>query len=93
MEGTYIENTIVNGKMSWKSTDNAIWYVPSYDSWTIGSLANIGATDDGRLIASADNTGSKNPECVPSDRWYYRNNGWESSDIDDIIVQCVESKY
>ena len=91
-EGTYEEYQNVNGKRSWKSTANAIWYVPKFKSWAIGSLDGIGG--DIRGIISSDETGDNNPYNVPYNEWWYYNKGWNKPDyIDDIIIQCVESKY
>ena len=36
MEGTYQLSTEVNGKESWTTSSNAIWYQPEYKDWLIG---------------------------------------------------------
>ena len=43
-QGTYEESVTVNGKTSWISTGNnmAIWYVPQFKEWAIGSALQIG---------------------------------------------------
>ena len=43
-QGTYEESVTVNGKTSWISTVNntAIWYVPQFKEWAIGSALEIG---------------------------------------------------
>ena len=91
-EGIYDEHIIVNGRKSWRSTENAIWYVPQYNSWAVGSLDAIGGTIRG--ITSTDGSGNNDPHNVPSNDWWYWNNGWNRANgIDDIIIQLVESKY
>ena len=43
---------------------------------------------------SVDYCGDNNPYNVPYNEWWYYNKGWNKpDDIDDIIIQCVESKY
>ena len=43
---------------------------------------------------SSDGTGRNNPYNVPYNEWWYYNKRWNKPDfIDDIIIQCVESKY
>ena len=42
MEGSYQLSTEVNGKESWTTSSNAIWYVPEYKKWGIGRLAKRG---------------------------------------------------
>ena len=77
--------------------ENAIWYVPKHNSWAVGSLGDIGGEVHG--IASTDGSGYSNnsynnPINVPSNEWWYANNGWKKpNNTDDIIVQCDESKY
>ena len=42
MEGIYQLSTEVNGKESWTTSSNAIWYAPDLKDWLIGSLAKRG---------------------------------------------------
>ena len=89
-EGNYVEHTIVNGKKSWKSMNNAIWYVPKHNRWALGSFDNIGKEASG--ILTSDGFGDYNPINVPW-WWYAKNDEWKPASADDIIFQCVESNY
>ena len=61
--GIYTEYQMVNGKMSWKSGDNAIWFIPKLNSWGIGSKRHIGSDVWG--IGSSDGTGYRCPYEIP----------------------------
>jgi len=72
--GIYEKHQYINGKTSWISKTNAIWYVPNYNSWAIGNLKDIGSTT--REIASRSNTANqKSPYDVSNDDWFYVANG------------------
>jgi len=87
--GIYEIHQDVNGKKSWISSSNAIWYVPTYNSWAIGNLASIGSNS--RVIASSSDTGDKSPYDVSNDDWYYDENGWNKAN-EDISIECVNDK-
>merc|ERR1711971_495314 len=42
-KGTYEISETINGKPSWISNDNAIWWIPELGNWGIGSLDAIGS--------------------------------------------------
>ena len=44
LEGIYHISSMVNGKASWTSTSQAIWYEQEIDNWKIGQLGNIGSS-------------------------------------------------
>ena len=45
--GNYRISDTVNGKPSWKSGENGIWYVgPGEDSWRIGYWCKLGGNDE-----------------------------------------------
>ena len=92
-EGIYEAHQTVNGKQSWKSTDNAIWFVKEYNSWGIGDLNGIGGEIRG--ITSTVETGGYSPYNVPSNEWQYWDYEWKKpTGSDDIIIRCVQkSKY
>ena len=38
----YVFTGSVNGKLCWKSSNHAIWYVPAYNEWAIGKKSRVG---------------------------------------------------
>ena len=42
-DGIYTKYKTVNGKTSWVSGENAIWYNPNLNSWGIGALDDLGS--------------------------------------------------
>ena len=42
LDGSYQLDQIVNGRSSWISFSSAIWFIPEYNEWAIGSLEKIG---------------------------------------------------
>ena len=50
--GLYKKGGIVNGKRSWTTDSQAIWFVPQYLDWAIGPLKDIGTNFRG--ITSID---------------------------------------
>ena len=91
-EGIYYNSSIVNGKPSWTSISQAIWYDQQYNDWNIGSLDDIGSSTSG--IYSDD--GNLCPFHLPSEMWKYSNNGWTSAGVGEINVACLNgnlSKY
>ena len=93
-QGTYEESATVNGKTSWISTDNnmAIWYVPQFKEWAIGSALEIGT--NWRGISSTGASEWDCPHLVPSSPemglfWgYFNDAGWVTANFGDISVQC-----
>ena len=76
---------MVNGKPSWTSISQAIWYDQDFENWKVGSLNNIGSSTAG--IKSGD--GSLCPFHLPSEMWKYNNNGWTSAGVGEINVACL----
>ena len=82
--GTYNLSSTINGKPSWTSESQAIWFIPQWNQWAIGPIDSLGTTTRG--IRSSQY--SKDPQNVVS--WDYSDmeSGWWSAD-DDIIVECI----
>ena len=88
-QGTYEESVTVNGKTSWISSVNntAIWYVPQFKMWAIGSALQIGT--NWRGISSDGSSEWDCPHLVPSFRWdYFNDAGWVAANVGHILVQC-----
>ena len=88
IQGTYEVFVTVNGKTSWTSTANnmAIWYVPQFKGWAIGTALDIGSNLQGIVDVSKSEWDC--PNLVPSSEWYYFNDAnWVKAN-GDIMVQC-----
>ena len=68
-EGTFERSITVNGKRSWKSKDNAIWFNPKSNNWKVGLLKDIG--NDIAGLSSSIGSGGNNPYDIPSFYWKY----------------------
>ena len=96
--GDYQISETVNGKPSWKSGENAIWYAPVDNNWLIGYLNKLGE-DDGEFYTSNDYGGLTDNRNI----WKYTagtspsTGKWiTQSDSKDVIISCSggkESKY
>ena len=85
--GDYQISETVNGKPSWKSGENAIWFLPAKNNWLIGFWNKLGE-DDGELYAS-------NEYGVLTDNrnvWKYSDNTWITPDSSDVIISCSTGK-
>ena len=101
-QGTFQSSSPVNGRPSWTSESQAIWYLPSYKEWAIGNLYNIGEairgiTSQGKEIKQTHGTTWGNSEAYdPQDvlSWQYWNGDEFVSpdEKNDIIVECIEGK-
>ena len=91
LQGVYQINEIVNGKLSWKSASNAIWFYPGNNTWCIGSLNFIGSGYCG--ITTWVDEGDKTPDQVPNEKWKYSYDGWKSVQSGDIIINSVQGKF
>ena len=89
--GDYKISEIVNGKPSWKSGENAIWYAPVDNNWLIGYLNKLGE-DDGEFFAPNNYGGLTDNRNV----WNYYNNTdstWITpSDSNDVIISSSGGK-
>ena len=83
-EGIYNISSMVNGKPSWTSMLNGIWYVSEHSLWMIGALDYIGQPTGGLYNLQAD----KCPFNVPSEMWIYYSNGWMYSGANETNVHC-----
>ena len=91
-KGIYHKSSLVNGKASWTSSTNAIWYYGGDSKiWAIGSLDEIGTTTSG--IHSFFDISFQCPFDLPSEGWKYSNNGWRHAQADEINVVCIGKVY
>ena len=90
-EGIYHNSSIVNGKASWTSTSQAIWYVQEFAKWAIGPIESIGTKNRG---ISSDRVTFQYPFDLPSEKWnYLYNNGWTSAEANEIKVDCLKGIF
>ena len=76
---------MVNGKVSWNSAANAIWY--SQGLWLIEHKDFVGTM----TAAIVSEFGNQCPFNLLSEMWYYAdyaNNAWEKSSPNKINVYC-----
>ena len=90
LQGIYGVYQTTNGKTSWKSTFQAIWYVPDWKDWAIGKLENIGNETCG--IWSNNDEDYKGPSDIPDNTWKYYNNGKQNNGDGNIMVQCINDQ-
>ena len=85
LQGIYQPSSTVNGRPSWTSVSSAIWYIPKFKEWAIGTLDNIGTPYKG--IKSEEVDELVDPQNVVS--WqYYTGSEWKN-DKNDIIVERI----
>ena len=88
-QDTYRLSEKINGKPSWKSGTQAIWYYPRYNQWIMGSISNIG-TNTGGIYSFVLNTEYVCPQQVPKDKWkYYDGSKWKEVNSNDFSFQCT----
>ena len=89
--GEYQISETVNGKPSWKSGENAIWYAPyGFRFWLIGYWKKLGE-NDGEFFALNEYGGLTDNRNV----WKWHGNGstWITpSDSNDVIVSSSGGK-
>ena len=89
--GTYQLSENINGKPSWKSGTQAIWYYSQQKYWMIGPVSEIG-TNTG-WIYSATDTEYDCPQQVPKDKWkYWDGSKWQKAGSNDVSFQCIGKK-
>ena len=88
-QGIYEFNGIVNGRISWKTSSQAIWYYPEFKDWAIGPLSDIGTSSRG--ITSVANLDTKIFN-VPNNEWYYWDSEWKVIKSGDITINCFKGK-
>ena len=89
-EGIYHKSSMVDGKTSWTSASQSIWYDQGWSNWRIGPLADIGTSTSG--IKSDDS--SECPFDLPSEKWYYAyDNAWTSAEANEIKVDCLKGNF
>ena len=83
--GTYIKSSMVNGKESWISSRNGIWFTPEY--WIISHLDYIGTN----MASIYSNFGNRCPYDLSSEHWRYYHplNGWIDAAPNNINVECL----
>ena len=83
--GTYIKSSMVNGKESWTSSSNGIWFALEY--WIISDLDYIGTDWTGIYSIF----GNRCPFDLSSEHWRYHHavNGWIDAEPNDINVECL----
>ena len=83
--GEYEISGTINGRPSWISNDQAIWWLPQYSEWAIGT--ELGSDIRGVTGVSSDN----NDFAWPNDHkytWKYWNGTAWTPAANDIKVQC-----
>ena len=90
LQGIYQPSSTVNGRPSWTTASSAIWYIPKFKEWAIGTLDNIGTPYKG--IKSEEVDELVDPQNVVS--WqYYTGSEWNSTDDkNDIIVERINCR-
>ena len=63
---TYQLSEEINGKSSWKSATQDIWYYPEWKKWLIGSI-----TGNFMINSVGDTVVYDCPQQVPKDKWKY----------------------
>ena len=87
LEGVYHNSSKVNGKPSWISTSNAIWFAEGF--WLIGYLDGIGQSSGGIY----SNYVSQCPFDLSSEKWHYSDNGWKSAGPNEIKLECLIGNF
>ena len=100
LKGIYKKYEVFNGKMSWISETDAIWFVSTPNCWGIGPLEKIG-TNGHWKIAAKRGTGGDSPLDVSDTNWelstcsYDGFLGWRKPENGSIIVRraiCEEGR-
>ena len=93
-----MKSATYNGKLSWTSTNTALWWVPDNSGfWTVGSKTDIGTNATGELDTLGESV--TGPPYGNGDVWWYVNNaGNWNKPVGEITVECTtftkgQSKY
>jgi len=94
-QGTYERSGLVNGKPSWTTDSQAIWYVPESKFWCIGALSTIGTDFCG--VSSAIGINDHFLNCVygvPKHFWEFHAvvGGWTNAGPNDVKVNCLNEQ-
>ena len=88
LKGIYQKSSTINGRESWISEFNAIWYFEEY--LIIGLLKYIGTNLGGMY----SNYGNTCPFYVQSEKWLYSDiNVWTSAVTNEISISCLNGIY
>lgn len=90
-QGRYQLSGTVNGKPSWESSTQAIWYIPQFNDWGIGDKYYIGTTYRGLATGTGGYQGDFYPDDAPQNMWYYWTGSFWSSQFNDIVIECEDS--
>ena len=92
IQDTYQLSGLLNGKASWISKYQAIWYIPEIKDWIFGDLEDLG-NNIPRIKSTGDQGIENFPYEIASDQfWYHDYDGWQKSVAKDISVDCIDSK-
>ena len=92
-QGNYELSDYVNGKPSWisKKNNKAVWYLPNYRDWFIGSIKSIG-TNYCTIYSTHDQEKLFDPLTIPANKWrYLESKGkWNRAGVNDVDIKCFE---
>ena len=89
-QGIYHNSSMVNGKPSWTSISQAIWYNQQWNSWCVGNLDYIGLS----IAGMKSDDGKQCPFDLQSEMWFYWDgNVWTSAGVGEITVACMNGNF
>ena len=93
-QGIYQRAGKVDGKTSWISSSNTLWFDALSGDWMIGLLNNLGAILYTILYTKGAQGRSSCPYTVPNDAWMYWNDGsWIIADANDVSIECLKGNH
>ena len=79
----------IDGKPSWTSVSNAIWYKLEYDAWALTPLEAIGGSNAD--IYANDFYGGLDDT---NNQWYYWDgSNWIPASANDIFINCTSKNF